>query len=202
MNQNKTVKIVGFRQDFETALENAQKSATEYANALEREIAEKGLDFVVKRLRAKHQSEENKMSTQNIHETKKELILYALNAPTGSAIQVFRNQKGVISWSNPQTNTWVSDPENPLKEHPDTIGWVKACNLSDLCEGVIMRKDGKIGLDAEVWSNWIDEFGEPVEGEYYEKELVTTPEKLLTAQDDLVREFEFGFEFETSTEKC
>lgn len=52
-NQNKTVKIVGLAQ----ALENAQQSATEYANALEREIAEKGLESVVKRLRAKHQSE-------------------------------------------------------------------------------------------------------------------------------------------------
>ena len=56
-NQNKTVKIVGFRKEFETALENAQKSANAYAEALEREIAEKGLDAVVKRLRAKHQSE-------------------------------------------------------------------------------------------------------------------------------------------------
>ena len=51
--QNKTVKIVGLAQ----ALENAQQSALEHANALEREIAEKGLDAVVKRLRAKHQSE-------------------------------------------------------------------------------------------------------------------------------------------------
>jgi hypothetical protein len=49
--------IVGFRKDFEIALENHQESANAYIEALEREIAEKGLDFVVKRLRAKHQSE-------------------------------------------------------------------------------------------------------------------------------------------------
>ena len=134
------------------------------------------------------------MTNQNIHEIKKELIINALNAPVGSAIQVFRNKKGEISWSSPQTNTWISDPENPREEHPDTIGWVQACDISDICEGVVMRRDGKIGLDAEVWGDWADEFGEPVEGEYYEKELVTTLEKLLTVQDDLVTGFEFGFD--------
>lgn len=48
--------IVGFRKDFEIALENHQESANAYLEALEREIAEKGIDAVVKRLRAEHQS--------------------------------------------------------------------------------------------------------------------------------------------------
>lgn len=136
------------------------------------------------------------MQNQNIYEIKKELILNALNAPIGSAIQVFRDKKGEISWSSPQSNSWVADPENPREEHPETIGWVQAYNISDICEGVVMRRDGKIGLDAKIWSEWADEFGEPVEGEYYQKEFVTTVEKLLDAQDEIVTGFEFGFELE------
>jgi hypothetical protein len=136
------------------------------------------------------------MQNQNIYQIKKELILNALNAPVGSAIQVFRDKKGEISWSSPQTNSWVADPENPQGQHPDTIGWIEAYNISDICEGVVMRRDGKIGLNAEIWGDWIDEFGNPVKGEYYEKEIVTTLEKLLDAQDEIVKGFELGFELE------
>lgn len=49
--QTEPVKIVGFRQEFEQALISAQKNALAHAEALEREIAEKGLDAVVKRLK-------------------------------------------------------------------------------------------------------------------------------------------------------
>jgi hypothetical protein len=45
--QNKPVKIVGLA----NILEGCQKRALDHANALEKEIQEKGLDAVVKRLK-------------------------------------------------------------------------------------------------------------------------------------------------------
>lgn len=52
--QTEPVKLVGFRQEFEQALEGAQERALAHANAIEKEIAEKGLDAVVARIRKEH----------------------------------------------------------------------------------------------------------------------------------------------------
>ncbi len=141
------------------------------------------------------------MNTPKIEQTKKELIIAAYTAPNGSRIQVFRNKKGEITYSRPMFGSSYSpDPENIRKEDPDTIGWVNSVTLSELNEGIAEHgAKAEIELDAETWSDWAEEFGPAVQGEYYEKAFVLPNlETLLDKCSDLVTYFDFGFDLEAT----